>query len=88
MFECDSKTKARAWTEENYQRSAEDFRETDEYRRDLYHCLDYQRDLYHCLDYQRDLYHCLDIHNVIYKFFVYYIVYIDEIFITVLIYTM
>jgi hypothetical protein len=40
VFECDTKTKARAWTEENHHRGTEAFRETDKYQRDVHHCLD------------------------------------------------
>ena len=40
MFEYDSKTKARAWTEEHHHRGPEAFRATDVHHRDVHHCLD------------------------------------------------
>ena len=40
MFAYDSKTNARAWTEEHHHCGPEAFRATDEYEHDVYYCLD------------------------------------------------
>jgi hypothetical protein len=40
VFEYESKTKTRAWTEEHQQRGPEAFRPTDEYQRNIHHSLD------------------------------------------------
>jgi len=39
-FEYDSKTKARAWTEESHHRGPEAFRATDKYQRDVHQFID------------------------------------------------